>query len=400
MSVDLTKLPEPLPCLKRFNIWFWAILFLVFVASGILVTFIFSLFFPITNLLFIFSALILPFVVWIFVFLYALYYRGYRETYIKQWNEQREQRRNELVNHARRGLYVLDYSLITAYGLGNNANGVVTNQYSIAAKRPINGGVPIAHSALDLPSGMSCYDFDKRIENIFIQWQQKYRSKLNELPTNLNIHVRLFIDTPIAIENIENIWLKTLGKTVKSTSFNIEDPKGSTKFFEEWLDHSEYDQDLLLTINLHLFDQPINGEAESAVILLLAGEQAILNQYLIISEPSVVKIFRSEQTSSFEQTINNTLLWAMADDKPYDGVWYSGVSVEQNIEIMNHFNRIEFEHGEIFNIDTSIGYTQDSAYFLAMALAVEHALETKNKQLIIIGQPKATASVVTTITKK
>lgn len=400
MPVDLTKLPQIQPPLKKFSWWFWAILLLVFIVISCLITLVISFFYPLPNLYFVFGSLVLPAVAWLFTFLYGIYYRGYREAYIKEWNVRREARRKQLIDYARRGLYVLGYSLITEYGEGGNASGVVSSLYAVTAKRPSSGGIPIPHSALALPDNVSSSLFYERLQHLFKEWQQQHQSLLITFPDDLKVHVRLFIDTSTPVDKLEMLWQQTFGKLIHASNFSIENTKNSSTFIEQWLDNSEHDEDLLLLINAHLFSLPNKNEAESAMLMLLAGEQAINRLTSLKERDLLAKIYRSEQTDTLNQTIDNALLWGDADAKPYDGVWYSGVSVEQNIEIMNHFNHIEFEHGEIFNIDTSIGYTQDSAYFLAMALAVEHALETKNKQLIIIGQPKATACVVTTITKK
>lgn len=400
MPVDLTKLPQIQPPLKKFSWWFWAILLLVFIVIGCLITLVISFFYPLPNLFFAVCSLVLPAVAWLFTFLYGIYYRGYREAYIKEWNLRREVRRKQLIDYARRGLYVLGYSLITEYGETGNASGVVSYQYALTAKRPSSGGSPIPHSALVLPDNVSSSFFYERLQYLFKEWQQQHQSLFKTLHDGFKVHVRLFIDTSTSVDQLEILWQQTFGKLIHASSFSIENAKNSSTFIEQWLDSSEHDDDLLLLINAHLFRSPSKNEAESAVLMLLAGEQAINRLTSLEEKDAMAKIYRSEQTDTLNQTIDNALLWGDADAKPYDGVWYSGVSVEQNIEIMNHFNHIEFEHGEIFNIDTSIGYTQDSAYFLAMALAVEHALETKNKQLIIIGQPKATACVVTTITKK
>lgn len=400
MPVDLTQLPQIQPPLKKFSWRYWTILLIVFIAIGCLITIVVSFFYPQSNLSLVLYALVLPTTIWLLVFLYGIYYRGYREAYIKGWNLYREKRRQQLIDYARRGLYVLHYSLTTEYGQKRNASSVVSGQNVITAKIPNGESHAIAHTTLPLPDNIKSSFFYERLEIIFKYWRVECKSLFALIPTDLNIHVRLFIDTSTPVDNLEKLWQKTFGKLIFSSSFRVEDNKNSSTFIEKWLDNSEHDDDLLLLINVHLFSSPKQNEAESAVLMLLVGEQAINRLTSLKEQDMLAKIYRSEQTDTLEQTIDNTLLWGQEHNQPYDGVWCSGVTTEQNIEIMNHFNYIEFEHGNIFNIDTSIGNTQNSAYFFATALAIEHALETNNKQLIIIGQPKITASVVTTIARK
>lgn len=400
MSVDLTKLPEPLPPLKKTNGWFWVILLFIFIIIGSLATGIISFSFSVSNLLFILGCLVLPIALWLLSFLYGIYQRGYREAYIKQWNMHREDRKQQLIDFARRGLYVVHSNLMTEYGEGGNGDGVAKGQYAISAKIPTSGNSPIPHSALKLPSDMRSNHFQERIKKIFIDWQREYHSIFSRLPADINLHVRFFIDVVASIENIGTLWQQTLGKTIFPASIHVENVKDSMLFIHQWLDNSDHDNDLLLVINVHLFSSPQKYEAEEALFLLLAGEKAVKNIESIIETSKLVKIYRSEQMGELNKTLDHALLWGADDEKPYDGVWYSSVSIEQNIEIMNYFNEVEFDQGNVFNIDTTIGNARDSAYLFAIALAAEYAAVSDNKQLVIVGEPDITASVVASVTKK
>ncbi|MCO6523812.1 MAG: hypothetical protein J6562_02170 [Candidatus Schmidhempelia sp.] len=393
MAYNLNTLPDPLPELKKFNFLFWIMLLFVFLVIGSITTWIVNYFYSLSNVLLGVAALGLPVGIWLFVFLYGLYCRSYRKYTIAEWNAGREQYRQELISEARRGLYLLQLSLITEYGQNGNANGVISGLYKIQAKSPFNGGIPIAHTTLSMPENIINVDSYDRLQHLLKEWQQEYHLLFNDLPKSLELHVRLFIDMPIKMDNLMALWQNTLGKVVTSTSFKIESSKTSTTFIEQWLNDREHDNALLLVINVHLFNTPQVNEAESAVMMLLAGENAV--KRLPQSPDLLVKIYRSEQTPSLNQTLDNALLWGDADDKMYDGVWYSSVSASQNIDIMNYFDKIKFNHNQIINIDTSIGNAQHSAYFLALGLAMEQTANSQNKQLIIVGQPALTASVVT-----
>lgn len=400
MSVDLTKLPDPLPPLKKSNGWFWVILLFIFIIIGSLATGIISFSFSVSNLLFMLGCLVLPIVLWLFTFLYGIYQRGYREAYIKQWNIHREDRRQELIDFARRGLYVVRSTIITEYGKGSNGEGVANGQYAISAKIPSGGNSPIPHSAIKLPSNIKSSYFQERIKQFFVDWQQEYHSILSKLPADRNLHVRFFVDADTPIANIGTLWQQTFGKTIFPASISVENAKSSMLFIQQWLDNSDHDNDLLLVINVHLFSSPQKYEAEEALFLLLAGEKAVKDVESIIETSKLVKIYRSEQMGELNKTLDHALLWGADDEKPYDGVWYSSVSIEKNIEIMNYFNEVEFDQGNVFNIDTTIGNARDSAYLFAIALAAEYAAVSDNKQLVIVGEPDITASVVASVTKK
>lgn len=397
MPVDLTKLPKPLLPLKKFSWWFWGILLLALIVTCCLITFIVSFFYSLSDLLLILCAAIGPISLWIFSLLYGIYYRGYREEYVKQWNLHRDKRQQQLIDYARRGLYVLSLTLTTKHGDSGNAQGVTSKSYSINGSRDNN---LIAYEPQKLHLGITASDFYSRSEIFFVKWCDEYKSFFSGLSYNHNIHVRLFIETSSEVENIETLWFQTLGRLIRPTSFAIEEVKNSALFTQQWLDNSDHDDDLLLLINVHLFSSPSQNEAEEVLLMLLAGEQAFKKLADVIESDKVVKIYRSEQTAELAKTLDHALLWGQEDKKSYDGVWYSGVSNQQNIDIMKHFNDIEFEPGGIFNIDTTIGNAKNSAYFFALALAVEYAQSTGNKQLVVVGEPDITASVVTMVAKK
>ncbi|WP_392559030.1 hypothetical protein [Orbus mooreae] len=154
MPVDLSKLPQSLLPIKKFSWWFWGILLLVLIVTGSTITFIISFFYSLSDLLLILGTIVIPACLWIFSLLYGIYYRGYREEYIKQWNIHHDKRKQQLVVYARRGLYILYHSLITEYGEEGNGNGVASNHYSIITKRHANGDNSISHSALSLPNNI------------------------------------------------------------------------------------------------------------------------------------------------------------------------------------------------------------------------------------------------------
>ncbi|WP_392559018.1 hypothetical protein [Orbus mooreae] len=400
MPVDLTKLPQSLLPLKKFSWWFWAILLLALVVTGCFITFVVSFFYSISDLLLVLCSVVVPIGLWMFSLLYGIYYRGYCEAYIKQWNIYRDKRQQQLIDYARRGLYVLQFSLITEYGKIGSGNGVANAKYAITTKPTTNGCHSVAYSSLPLASHLDIGNYYERLKIILAYWRTEHKLLLTELPIDTNIHVRLFIDTELKDEKIEELWLNSLGKLIHPASFSIEDTQNSALFTQQWLDNSDYDGDLLLLINAHLFNSPSQNEAEEALLMLFAGEQAFKKLADVIDTEQVAKIYRSEQTGELAKTLDHALLWGQEDKKSYDGVWYSGVSNQQNIDIMKHFNDIEFEPGGIFNIDTTIGNAKNSAYFFALALAVEYAQSTGNKQLIVVGEPDITASVVTTVAKK
>jgi hypothetical protein len=395
MSVDLTSLPAPLPDAKKMNFWFWGALLIVFILLGCIITITLSFFYDISDILFISGLFVFPFVSWLLIFLYGVFLYGNHLIYIEQWNLCIEERKQELINYGQRGLYVLGFSLITEQGETRNAATIANNDFLITSKLHRNSGIVIPHTTLSGIKGMTSESFDERLKFIFTRFEKEYKAKFATVLTQANLHVRLFIDAQISNDQIKALWMETWGKIIyHPASFEIEDPSHSSTFIETWLDNDDHDDELLLLINTHLFSAPINNEGEFASMLILAGENVDSASFFPTANSPLIKVHRSEQKTEFTQTIEHALLWGSADDNQYDGVWYSGILPDLKNEIMHHFNQIQFEAKNHFNIDTSIGYAGYCSYWLALLLAIENASIKKDKQLIMIGETQLAASVV------
>jgi hypothetical protein len=395
MSVDLTSLPAPLPDAKKMNFWFWGALLIVFILLGCIITITLSFFYDISDILFISGLFVFPFISWLFIFLYGVFLYGNHLADIEQWNLCIEERKQELINYGQRGLYVLGFSLITEQGETKNAAAIVNNDFLITSKLHPNSGIVIPHTTLSGIEGMTSESFYERLKFIFTRFEKEYRAKFATVLTQSNLHVRLFIDAEISNDKIKALWMETWGKIISHpASFEIEDPSHSSTFIETWLDNNDHDDELLLLINTHLFSAPIKNEGEFASMLILAGENVDSASFFSTANSPLIKVHRSEQKTEFTQTIEHALLWGSADDNQYDGVWYSGILPDLKNEIMHHFNQIQFEAKNHFNIDTSIGYAGYCSYWLALLLAIENASIKKDKQLIMIGETQLAASVV------
>jgi hypothetical protein len=396
MPVNLNSLPSRLPEPQKLRIWIWIGLLFLFVAIGFLSSLSYSFFNQMSNFWFISCSFLLPISVWVFCFLYGLYIRFCNSMSIDDWNQNCDEERQELVNFAKRGLYVVKYSLVTEYGDYGNAEGIVNNRYLLSSKQASNNKKPVAHSAITVPGNLKINGAFERLTILFENWYKLYQPLFKQLSPELKIHVRLFIEANATVDELENLWAKTFGGAINSISFEIVEPKNSTKFTESWLDDTNYDDDLLFVISAHLFNAPAKNEGEFALCMLLAGEKANNRTFLTDADIQslAIKIYRSEQTKMLTQTIDNALLWGGGVDEEYDGIWMSGVSPKQNIDIITHLTDSDFKLNTIFNIDSSIGDVGNCKYWLALALAAENTLSTNNKQFVVVGGPEVAASVV------
>ncbi|OTP96633.1 hypothetical protein B6D16_07880 [Gilliamella apicola] len=394
MAIDFESLSKPLPKKGKIKLWRWFALLIIFFLIGFIATLSYGYFFGISDFWFICCSGVTPFLLWSFCFVYKIYIRFYNNIYIEEWNYNCEKEHQHLIEFAKRGLYVVSHSLETSHGKYGNGVGVAESKLSLSTKPAGNHGLFFKYGSLTVPENIYPSDIPKRTELLFNNWLPDYQLILNQLSSQLKLHVRIFIDTQITTDELESIWLKTFGKFVKPTSFEINDSATSTTFIESWLDNSDYDSDLLLVINAHLFQSPTENEGEFASVILFAGEEAIEDPLLSDFKARTVKVHRSEQTSTLTETLDKALLWGEDNQSDYDGIWTSQVSEEQNKSIMMHLNDIQFKLNNFFDVDFSIGSVRNCAYWLSLALAVENSQENRKKQLVLIGKPNVTAFVV------
>ncbi|MCX8574731.1 MULTISPECIES: hypothetical protein [unclassified Gilliamella] len=394
MPVDLTLLPKPKPEVKKINRWFWVILLVGFILCGSIITFVLSFFYNIPNNLFISGFFLFPFFAWLLIFLNGIYFHGYRKNYNKEWNLHRERRKQQLIKYGQRGLYVLEHALVTQQGNTENVRALKNKSFQMIAKQYGNDGAVIAYTSLinDYKNNDSNYNF---LKSVFEQWKAKFKVKFLTLNSNINIHVRLFFESELEENKMEVLWSETLGKIINDpASFKIEEPKNSSTFIESWLDNSQHDNELLLVISSHMFQTPVKNEGEFISMLLLAGENVDKNCYASDISKSGVKVHRSEQTNVLNNTIDNALLWSSDIAAPYDIVWCNCMTTDIKNDIMNYFNEIRFEPKDVLDVENSIGNAGLCSYWLNLALAIENIVQSKNKQLVILGSPYVTASVV------
>lgn len=396
MSIDLSSFTKSAPKVKKLNLWLWGLLLIIFILLGFIITGTLSFFHSMPNELFLSGVVGFPVLIWSVLFLCCFFVYKYRKTYHQELNLFQQQRRQELIDKGQQGLYVLGYSLTTEKGRQGNAAALINNSFLITSKPYPTCAAVIPHTSLFFSSEIDINDINGYLASLFNQWKKDIKNQFSDLLSHKNIHVRLFIELgkSVEVDRLKTLWAETIGTVIPyPASIIFDEPGNSNTFIESWLDNEEYSNDLLLILTLHLFDIPTKNEGEFAAWFFLVGEK-VNPKLLLHREPTLVKVHRSEQTSSLNQTINNALLWGSTDNTSYDTVWYNGVSSELKNNIVNHFNQIEFKPKNLMNIEGAFGYAGLCSYWLGLSLAIENAFLSKNNQLIVIGKPEVTASAV------
>ncbi|MCD1127449.1 hypothetical protein LPW36_15850 [Jinshanibacter sp. LJY008] len=400
MSVDLTQIPPPLPEPKKMNLWRWAIAFLVIMVVGSLVTFTISQFYSLSEFWFWFGLIAAPFIIWLLAFLYCFYLNGCRQYYVTQWNKLHEQRREELIIFAQRPLYVLENYLYTQYGKAGNAKGVSNLSITMESLRPHAGGSAVPHSALPLEHDVSESDFIKRLTAIVSDIKTTFGQKLFELSSVTSLHIRLFIDSPLKELEVKDIFHQVWKHKLNFVSLSVEPAEQSHLFLDKWLDDTAHDNSLLLVIGCHLFSYPQPNSAEISTAFLLAGKNLVKNKKLpeeiLPNNYRVAEIFRTEHQNDIEKLLDNALLWGAENKSELTTFWYSDITPETNVKSVTYFSSKKMTLNNYFNLDTSIGNASHCAYWLTLAIAIEQAITSKEKQLVMCGQSEISALVVST----
>ncbi|OCG43725.1 hypothetical protein A9G28_03755 [Gilliamella sp. Fer1-1] len=393
MAIDLTLLPEQIALKKGLSRLFWFIALIVFVAIGLFFTYMKQLNSNLTQK-HLMIGITISVLSWLILLSIWFFIRGCRETYVENWNQLREERKQQLIEYGQRPLYVIFHQLISEFGDDNHAQALVSGLMSLEPKITDQSNYyanPIIYSKFPF-NDLKPDDFNQKIDNLFGNLQQTL-SILNDNAFNgVQKHIRLFIDSPILPEDIKNIWENKLGKISLFASWQVVDAQKNTIFLDSWLDDSENDDHLLCCISLHLFDRPVTYSAEAMTSIIFLGENLINQQntmqYIQKNKSAIVALHRTEEGKDLNYVLDHAQLWGKLSDveesqTQLEAIWLSQLSSEVNANVLSRYVDKRCSIKNIYNLDSTFGISGECDYWVALAFAIEYADQIDNKQMVI-----------------
>ncbi|OCG20165.1 hypothetical protein A9G11_09740 [Gilliamella sp. wkB108] len=398
MAINLSSLPEPIILKKGLSRLFWKIALIVFIVIGLLLIYIIQFNSNIT-IEHIIIAVSFSMMSWFILLSIWLFFRGCKEVYVESWNQLREERKQQLIEYGQKPLYVIFNQLSSEFGQGNHAQAFVNELMTFDARPVTSSNVdqdPIIYSRFQFDN-LKPHDFHLKIDKLFNELQNVLSILNNKLFNKFQKHIRLFVDVPISTEDVKKIWEDKLGDTTLFDSWQMIEANQSTVFLDSWLDDSTNDDYLLCCISLYLFDFPTSFSAEAMTSMLFLGKNLINNtniiQYIEENNSCIVALHRTEEGEQLEYVLKHAELWGELELEKnnkahFDAIWLTNLSPEANVSVLTRYTDKLCSIKNIYNICSTFGISGECDYWVALAFAIEHALEIDNKQMVI-GQKRA-----------
>ncbi|WP_392553409.1 hypothetical protein RHO14_06010 [Orbus wheelerorum] len=390
MAIDLRLLPDPIILKKGLSWLFWCITLILSIVLGFIAIVImqFNGYLALGHII---IAIVVSIISWLIMFFLWLYIRGYKEFYAEAWNRQYENKKQQLIEFGQRPLYVIFYQLSSEFGHYNHARALVEGLFSLDAK-VVNSYYgtqsPIIHSKYQF-NDLKSNDFYKKMEFLFDGLVPTLTVLKNEIFSSSPKHVRLFIDVPISVEDIKQIWENRLGKITLFDSWQVINAKKSTVFLDSWLDDESHDDHILCCVSLHLFDYPSSYSSESMTSMVCLGnnfikEKAII-QYIQENKLLITALQRTETGKDLDYVLEHAELWGLlnCDENQVVRLWLNILSPDAKVKILSRYAEKMLPLENSHHVDSIFGISGYCDYWVALVLAIEYSAHSEGKQLII-----------------
>lgn len=395
VAIDFALLPERKTLPKFPHWWIWPLLLVVFVIIGTTITFFISINHTISNNWFLGGIVFIPLLFWAVVSSFWLYCVQNLKRYTIGWNKLYDTQYSQMTELGQQPLYVIFNGLYTEQGYQDTARKITQEGAFLQSKEPLQGTQAILHAKLALEEPIKSSAIDIRVSYLLERFYKQIAAFLDAPWDKYPLHVRFCLDSPLDQKHLQALWKKQFS-TYQFASIGFIDPAQSSQFIDTWID--DENEALLLVVSLHLFDFPQEKEGEAFSALLLASEsllsKPLVKQAITSQAIPLVSLHRPEIGQDLDKVIHNGVLWGAKEEAELNTIWYSHVEPELIPKIATTLNEQGTTLKNIYHLDNTIGHTGNCGYFTAVALAIEHAQNSEDKQLVVCQENEVSVSVV------
>ncbi|AIY41489.1 hypothetical protein LT85_2331 [Collimonas arenae] len=274
------------------------------------------------------------------------------------------------------------------------AQGVIT----LKSQKPWLRKETVLHTALGLRGdelGRSRYQV------LFADLLKSLQAVLQQLPNGIPFEVQLLLPQESSHEDLKALWdtsWKELG--LRSVPVSLLAADQSMAALDEWLDvyGGQTLQKLVLFVAVQLHEDPPARSAEAGVALLLGWPLVAARKKL----PTLAMLHRPLATSQadLKEDIPVALLWGKAELDDINDIWQTGMGKEDKAAFGEAAFGIKLgvarseDFSGVHDVDRALGNAGAAAGWLTVALAIEHAQQSKHPQMIICRHDSLDLAVV------
>ncbi|WP_377681632.1 hypothetical protein [Paraburkholderia rhizosphaerae] len=260
-------------------------------------------------------------------------------------------------------------------------------EYTLSAKTSHAGTEAIRHTALDLKED----DQDPgRHRACFKALIKQIEGAVSAIPNRIPFSVRLHLPGDSTQQQLLDTWQSCwAAQKLRPVQAQLLSSNKGMMALDEWLDirggPSLERATLFVSVQLH--DNPPQSSAEAAVAVLLAwaplAERYALPILALSHRPVEV-----QEPSALDAAVSKVLQWGESTPADISDLWQAGLSSMEKGALAQAASNLKLRVSEttgltgVHDVDHAIGNPGVCAGWLAVALAIEHAVQTGAPQLI------------------
>lgn len=391
MPVELRKLPEKLTLPEPPAKLRWLLIILLITVLGVMLAlYLWPQGMSTHSAWFWFCTLVVPLLVG--ATCYALRLRAYENERdrINYWNRLHQEQHDIQVEKGQRAAGVVGKAFITPIARNKLASALLNYGSQLQSTY-------FSHLQQTLTTA--------RLEpDIFHFSKESYRTRLSEylgqLLRMLEPDLRALPESAITVRirhdgALDNALVVQLWQSLCPGSYNINEVVAQTDtdgmmWLDAWLDRRE--AALVLSVEINLFIEPRNFQAESVSALLLASPQWLAHHDV---QPEAV-IHRPVISTQDASTLEDMLRWGqLSADEPHT-LWQAQVDNEALTRVLQQAESIGYSVGqnEGYNLDDVFGKPAAATGNITLLCACEHAMTSGKPQWVIMTDKTTHQAIV------
>lgn len=390
MPVDLKQIPkaEPLPVPPDKSRWL-LVVGLLMIAGAVLVLSLWPKGLSTHSAWFWFCTLMVPFAAGLAGYIIRLRHYENERDRVLWWNHLHQKQQDEQIFLGQQAVGVLGMSyatpvasnkLATALLRGGNA---LQTQYSstfqtVLTTAPLSPPLKIFNEA----------EYQSRLESVLNNVIRQLHTELEQFTGNLS--VRLHHDGVLKNEQLITAWQMTFPVSYAVSDVSAITESDGLMWIDEWLDRQ--DDTLLLSVEINLFLQARDQQAESVSALLLASpawlERQRVKPQMWIHRPVVMK--------DADESVANVACWGKVTSGSPWYFWRAQVKSDALTAVLQAMDKSDYlsaKKGEQV-LDDAFGRPGAAVGNITLICACEHAVVSGLAQWLLVGDETTQMAVV------
>jgi hypothetical protein len=280
------------------------------------------------------------------------------------------------------------FTIVATYLCGAGSSGVTSSIVdgftSLKAQTSMGGSDGVRHSAIELVENAGSSRCQSCFENLIAAIKPVVETIPRDIPFGVRLQLPGDTDQHGLLQIWQTCWDERKMRRAKAAPIPAEQ---GVMALDAWLDNRGGPalEKFLLFVVVQLHDTPPQDSAEAAVAMLLgwtplAGRRNV---------PFVAHLHRpvEAEPGANETSITTTLLWGRTTGSKVNDLWQSGLEGTDKGALVNTMSGLSIGVSQtdnlsgVHDIDAALGHPGSATGWLALALAVEHAVQNNHPQL-------------------